>query len=67
MGICAWEHLSNWETGDIQEETHKEFENNQQGGAIDENLALVSKTKNTKGKVSIKKDESQGEGQYYGH
>jgi hypothetical protein len=69
MGICAREKLPKWERlwdDYIQEETCKESRSGKQGGgAANENLALVSKTKKGKGKVS-KKGNKQGEGQQFG-
>jgi hypothetical protein len=67
MGICAREHLPNWERlwdDCIQQETHTQA-SKQGGGSADENLALVSKTKKGKAKV-FKKVDSQGEGQQSG-
>jgi hypothetical protein len=70
MGICAREKLPKWERlwdDCIQEETRRESRPNKQGGGGgDENLALVSKTKKGKGKVFVKKGDSQGEGQQSG-
>jgi hypothetical protein len=68
MGICAREQLRKWERlwdDCIQEETRKESRSDKQGGG-DENLALGSKTKKGKGKVFVKKGDSQGEGQQSG-
>jgi hypothetical protein len=69
MGICAREKLPKWERlwdDCIQEETRRESRSGKQGGgATDDNLALVSKTKKGKGKV-VKKVDSQGEGQQSG-
>jgi len=64
IGICAREKLPKWERlwdDCIQEESHRESKSGKQGGgATNDNLALVSKTKKGKGKV-VKKVEIQGE------
>jgi hypothetical protein len=66
MGICAREKLPKWERlwdDCIQEEAHKEsISSKQGGGSTNENLALVSKTKKGKAKVS-KKVDSRGKEQ----
>jgi len=66
MGICAREKLPKWERlwdDCIQEETRRESRSGKQGGgAADDNLALVSKTKKRKVKV-FKKVGSKGEEQ----
>ena len=69
MGICAQEHLPKWERlwdDYIHKETRKESMSDKQVGWGDENLALVSKTKKGKGKVFVRKGDSQGEGQQSG-
>jgi hypothetical protein len=69
MVICSTDKLPKWERlwdDCIQKETHREsISGKQGGGAADENLSLVSKTKKGKGKV-FKKVDSQGEGQQSG-
>jgi hypothetical protein len=66
MGIYAREKPPKWERlwdDCIQEETRRESRSGKKGGgAENDNLTLVSKTKKGKGKV-VNKGDSQGEGQ----
>jgi hypothetical protein len=61
-GVCARENLPNWQRlwdDCIQEETREEYKSSNQGGS-EEKMALVSKTRNGKGKSSSKKGNIDG-------